>query len=147
MLTYTYKYIAYIILRHIKRIIYKGLAYDNIAPVYGWTYIPIITSVQQLNLTLFRIKKNFNYTNHCAQTFSILPILPPGLSGKRNRHHIRQRHCLPRMGTLPLVCITLPNPQPKLTVFERDRLGGRISFSIVVCINKILFNSKNGQFY
>ena len=34
------------------------------------------------NLTLFKIKKSFNYTNHYATTFSISPILPPGLCEK-----------------------------------------------------------------
>ena len=54
-----------------------------------------------INLTLCRIKKNFNYTNHYVTTFSISPIM--SLGGKGNRHRVRRRHHLPRMHTHPSV--------------------------------------------
>ena len=57
-------------------VVYTSIVNTALAAVYRCTYTPFT------NLTLFRIKKNFNYTNHYATTFSTLPILPPGLGGK-----------------------------------------------------------------
>ena len=70
-------------------------------------------------LTLFRIKQNFNYTNHYATTFTISPILPPGLGGKTK--------------PVSMICHSLIHC-PSWWFSRGVRPGGHISCSLVVCI-------------